>query len=233
MGRIRVKICGMTRLADAQCAVEAGVDALGFIFMAKSPRFIAPARAREIIAGLPPFVAAVGVFVNAELGQPGAIIQECGLNYAQLHGEETPEYCRQLRAAAPACRLIKALRIGGPREGSLDPAVYADCTSALLLDTYAPKLHGGTGDAFDWALIPSLQLSQPFLLAGGLHPGNVEAALGAVPGVYGLDANSGLEDAPGIKNHALICRFLEQVRTKEQALFQSKSKNAIKKARKM
>ena len=92
MGRIRVKICGMTRLADAQCAVEAGVDALGFIFMAKSPRFIAPARAREIIAGLPPFVAAVGVFVNAELGQAGAIIQECGLNYAQLHGEETPEY---------------------------------------------------------------------------------------------------------------------------------------------
>lgn len=218
MRRIRVKICGMTRLADALCAAEAGVDALGFIFAAKSPRSIAPEKAKEIISGLPPFVAAVGVFVNMDLARAAAIIRACGLDHAQLHGEETPEYCQQLRAVAPACKLIKALRVGGPRESSLKPAAYADCTNALLLDTYAPQAHGGTGAAFDWGLIPSLQLSQPFLLAGGLHPGNVEAALTAVPDVYGLDANSGLEDAPGIKNHTLIRQFFEQVRAVEQAL---------------
>lgn len=217
MGRIRVKICGMTRKVDALCAVEAGVDALGFIFASKSLRFIAPAEAREIIAGLPPFVATVGVFVNAEPAQAAEIIQTCGLNYAQLHGEETPAYCRQLHMAAPACRLIKALRVGGPKSSTPSPAVYADCTTALLLDTYAPKAHGGTGAAFDWTLIPSLQLSQPFLLAGGLHPGNVEAAVQAVPTAYGLDANSGLEDAPGIKNHGLIEQFLKQVHALAQS----------------
>lgn len=218
MRRIRVKICGMTRLADALCATEAGVDALGFIFHEKSPRSISPEKAKEIIAGLPPFVAAVGVFVNMDPARAAAIIEVCGLEYAQLHGKETPAYCQNLRAVAPTCKLIKALQVGGPRENGLNPAAYASCTSALLFDTYAPKTHGGTGEAFDWALIPSLELNQPFLLAGGLHPGNVEAAIRAVPAMYGLDANSGLEDAPGIKNHTLMRRFLAQVRTVEQAL---------------
>lgn len=217
MRRIRVKICGMTRLADALCAAEAGVDALGFIFHEKSPRSITPEKAREIIAGLPLFVAAVGVFVNMDPARAAAIIEACGLDYAQLHGEETPAYCQSLLAASPACRLIKALRIGGPRESGLNPAAYAECASALLLDTYAPKAHGGTGAAFDWGLIPSLELNQPFLLAGGLHPGNVEEAVQAVPAVYGLDASSGLEDAPGIKNHTLIRQFLARVRAVERA----------------
>lgn len=213
MRPVRVKICGITRLADALCAAEAGVDALGFIFHPKSPRNIAPEAAREIIAQLPPFVATVGVFVNAGIDEAVAIIQECGLGYAQLHGEETPAYYQELRAAAPNCKLIKALRVGGPenKKGSEPaPSDYAPYIRAFLLDTYSPKAHGGTGAAFDWGLISCLQLSKPFILAGGLHPGNVQAALQINP--YALDANSGLEDAAGVKNHALIRQFVEQVR---------------------
>ncbi|NLZ18544.1 MAG: phosphoribosylanthranilate isomerase [Desulfobulbaceae bacterium] len=214
MRPVRVKICGITRLGDALCAAEAGVDALGFIFHPKSPRNIVPASAKEIIAQLPPFVAAVGVFVNAGIDEAVAVIQECGLDYAQLHGEETPAYCQALRAAVPACKLIKALRVGGPEDitgSETGPADYASHVRAFLLDTYAPAAHGGTGTVFDWQLIGRLQLTKPFILAGGLHPGNVQTAL-EVSDAYGVDANSGLEDAPGIKNHALIRQFVGQVR---------------------
>ena len=221
MPRVRVKICGMTRLADALCAAEAGVDALGFIFHPKSPRHIAPESARDIIAQLPPFVSAVGVFVNADINQAAAIIQECGFDYAQLHGEESPGYCQQLGSMVPACKLIKALRVGAgspPQEWHASPAPsdYRPHIHAFLLDTYSPKAHGGTGAAFDWQLIEKLELSKPFILAGGLYPGNAQAALAVQP--YALDANSGLEDAPGIKNHSLIRQFLAQVRAAERAL---------------
>lgn len=216
VGRIRVKICGITRLADALCAAAAGVDALGFIFHPKSPRAIDPEAAAAIVAQLPPFVDGVGVFVNAAPERVVATVRACGLRYAQLHGEEGPEYCQKLRAAAPACALIKALRLGGPEgPGVPDPAAYAPHIEAFLLDSYSPQAHGGTGAAFDWRLLATLALPRPFLLAGGLHPDNVHAALQASR-AYALDANSGLEDAPGIKNHTLIRRFLQQVRAWER-----------------
>lgn len=218
MERVRVKICGITRLADALCASRAGVDALGFIFHPKSPRAIDPEAASAIISQLPPFVDAVGVFVNVEPGKAAAIIRACGLRYAQLHGEETPDYCQELRAAVPGCRLIKALRLGGPEAQAVTPqkpAAYSAHIVAFLLDTYSPKAHGGTGAVFDWQRIHELGLRKPVLLAGGLHPGNVHAALQASR-AYGLDANSGLEDAPGMKNHALIRCFLQRVRAWEQ-----------------
>lgn len=216
MERVRVKICGITRLADALCAAAAGVDALGFIFHPRSPRAIDPEAAAAIVAQLPPFVDGVGVFVNAAPERVMATVRVCGLRYAQLHGEEGPEYCRQLRAMAPACGLIKALRLGGPAgHGISDPAAYAPHIEAFLLDSYSHQAYGGTGAAFDWQLLAALALPKPFLLAGGLHPGNVHAALQASR-AYALDANSGLEDAPGIKNHSLIRRFLQQVRAWEQ-----------------
>ncbi|MGI6637575.1 MAG: phosphoribosylanthranilate isomerase [Desulfobulbus sp.] len=219
MRRFRIKICGITRLADALCAAEAGVDALGFIFHEKSPRNIAPEAAREIIATLPPFVAAIGLFVNADIDQVVTTIHGCGLHYAQLHGEEAPSYCQHLRSLAPTCGLIKALRLGGPqdkkRDAGLSPPNYTPHIRAFLLDTYSPKAHGGTGTSFDWQLIHTLGLSKPFLLAGGLHPGNVQTAL-QVSNAYAVDANSGLEDAPGMKNHTLIQQFVRNVRAYEQ-----------------
>lgn len=212
--RFRVKICGMTRLADALCAVEAGVDGLGFIFYPKSPRTIEPETARSIIAKLPPFVDTVGVFVNEQSTRMREIATFCGLNTIQLHGKETPEDCRALAAALPCCRLLKAFRVGNHSTAE-DIAPYGDCVQGYLLDTFQKEAVGGTGLAFDWALIERLQLKRPFLLAGGLDCVNISKALTRVA-PYGVDANSGLEDAPGEKNHQSIKNFLALVRQAEQ-----------------
>ena len=208
--RIRVKICGMTRLADALCAVDAGVDALGFIFYARSPRAISAQAAAAITGQLPPFVDAVGVFVNEDLEQVVRIIRECRLAYAQLHGSESPEYCRELAERAAPCRLLKAIRVGAQSTPD-DVAPYQDVVHGYLLDTYQKNAVGGTGETFDWTLIDRLQLTKPFLLAGGLDVGNLRDALERVR-PYGVDANSGLEDAPGQKNHHLIRQLIEAVR---------------------
>lgn len=213
-GRFRVKICGMTRAADAACAAQAGVDALGFIFVAKSPRNIAPDAAREIIAQLPPFVDTVGVFVNETMRRVQEIAQTCGLNTIQLHGAESPQYCRELASALPCCRLLKAFRIG-THSLAADIAPYAEVVQGYLLDTFQKDGEGGTGLAFDWTLIERLQLRRPFFLAGGLDADNISQALIQVQ-PYGVDANSGLEDAPGEKNHQKIKTFLAKIRQAER-----------------
>lgn len=212
-GRFRVKICGMTRLADAVCAVESGVDALGFIFFPKSPRHIEAEAARDIITQLPPFVDTVGVFVNETVSRVREIATTCGLNTIQLHGAESPEYCRQLATALPCCRLLKAFRIGGHSTAG-DIAPYAEVVQGYLFDTFHKDAEGGTGLAFDWNLIARLQLSRPLLLAGGLDCANIRQALTQVH-PYGVDANSGLEDTPGVKNHQKIKSFLAQIRQVE------------------
>ena len=211
--RIRIKICGMTRLADALCAAEAGVDALGFIFYEKSPRAITPQTAKAIIKQLPPFVDAVGVFVSEELQRVAEIVCDCGLGYVQLHGSETPAYCRELAALAAPCQVLKAIRVGTQTTAG-EVASYHDCVRGLLLDTYQKDAVGGTGKAFDWAVIDRLRIGKSFLLAGGLDVGNIRAALEQVQ-PYGVDANSGLEDAAGVKNHSLIRRFIATVRAFE------------------
>ena len=208
-GRVRVKICGMTRIDDAQCAAAAGVDALCFIFYAKSPRHIEPEAARRIIAGLPPLVDAVGVFVNEEMARVEAVVRGCGLQYAQLHGGESPDYCRELAARA-GCRVLKAIRVG-PATTAAEVAPYRGAVCGFLLETYQQEAMGGTGAVFDWVLIDRLQLDHPFLLAGGLSVDNIAAAL-AQAQPFGVDANSGLERAPGIKDHDLIERFMTAVR---------------------
>jgi phosphoribosylanthranilate isomerase len=221
--RVRIKICGMTRLADALCAVDAGVDALGFIFYERSPRAITPQAAAVITGQLPPFVDAVGVFVNEELEQVVRISRECRLAYAQLHGSESPEYCRELAERAAPCRMLKAIRVGA-RSTVDDVAPYREVVQGYLLDTYHKNAVGGTGQAFDWGLIDRLQLTKPFLLAGGLDAANIRDALERVL-PYGVDANSGLEDAPGLKNHHRIRQFIEAVRR-----FESDSQRASSKA---
>ncbi len=211
--RVRIKICGMTRADDVACAVVAGVDAVGFIFYAKSPRAITPAAAKAIIDGLPPFVDAVGVFVDEEAGRVAEIVRACGLGYVQLHGNESPASCRQLVTLAPSCRLLKAFRVG-PHTTAAEIAVYRDIVQGYLLDTYQPGVAGGTGRAFDWTLIDRLGLDKPSLLAGGLDLDNIGEALAMVR-PYGVDANSGLEDGPGRKNHDRIRRFITAVRAFE------------------
>ena len=214
--RIRIKICGMTRLADALCAVEAGVDALGFIFHAQSPRCIDPETARLIIAQLPPFVDAVGVFVDQEQQQVSEIIKQCRLGYAQLHGVESPEYFLRLANSTPSCQVLKAIRVG-PYTTAAEVARYQDSVQGFLLDTYRKNAVGGTGETFDWSMIDLLDLNKPFLLAGGLTVDNIGTALEIVR-PYGVDANSGLEDGPGVKNHRLIRRFVAAVREFETSL---------------
>lgn len=211
--RFRIKICGMTRLADALCAVEAGVDGLGFIFFRKSPRHIEPAQAQAIVSRLPPLVDAVGVFVDEELGRVKEIVRDCRMNLVQLHGSESPAYCRELAMLIPCCKLLKAIRVG-PQTTAAEIARYDDVVQGYLLDTYQKNSVGGTGQSFDWTLVDSLHLHKPFLLAGGLECSNVSAALEQVQ-PFGVDANSGLEDSPGVKNHQLVRRFVAEVRSFE------------------
>lgn len=209
--RTKVKICGLTRLPDALAAVEAGSDALGFMFFEGSKRFLKPGDAAQIIHALPPFVAKVGVFVNASAETVRATVAECGLDTLQFHGEETPEFCRQF---APL-KVVKAFRIQNAE--SLKPLPdYA--VDAWLLDSYVPGQRGGTGEKFNWDLAcQAKELGRPVILAGGLTPENVADAVQQV-WPFGVDVSSGVESAPGQKDAGLVRRFVEIVREMEQEL---------------
>ena len=206
--RVRVKMCGTTRLEDALAAVRCGVDALGFIFYSKSSRFITPENAKPIIKRLPPFIDRVGVFVNTS-HQEVIRAAGCGLSYLQLHGDEPADYCRALREMLPACGIIKAFRVSeASRPEDFSP--YNDCVDAFLLDTYAKGIPGGTGMSFDWSVIETLALQRPIILAGGLTPENVASAIAAVR-PYAVDINSGVELRPGIKDHDRLTSLLRIV----------------------
>ena len=202
--RTRIKICGMTDLAEVRHAVAAGVDALGFIFAKASPRYIDPERARGIISTLPPFVAAVGVFVNEEAERVAEIAQYCRLSVIQLHGAESPGYCRRLQT-----RVVKAFQVhAGLTAMDLQP--YEEVVSGFLLDTYDKKQAGGTGKTFDWSLLRKLQPGKPVILAGGLGPANVARAIAEVR-PFAVDVNSAIETEPGRKDPVLISRLVEAV----------------------
>ena len=209
--RTKVKICGITRLADALAAVEAGADALGFMFFAGSKRHIVAAAAAKIIHALPPFIARVGVFVNADAGTVRATVAECGLDTLQFHGEETPEFCRQF---APL-KVVKAFRI--QNAASLEPLPGYD-VDAWLLDSYVAGTRGGTGEKFNWDLAcQAKELGRPVILAGGLTPENIADAVQQV-WPFGVDVSSGVETAPGQKDAGLVRQFIEIVRSTEQEL---------------
>ena len=208
-GRTRVKICGMARLEDALVAVRHGVDALGFIFYHKSPRCIRPAAAKKIIELLPPFVDKVGVFVNASLKEVEEIAS-IGLNAVQLHGDETPDYCRELKKLSPSTTIIKAFRVGS-NSCADEFTPYDQVVDAFLLDTYVAGSKGGTGEIFDWSIIADLHLQKPVLLAGGLEPGNIKDAICSTH-PYCLDVNSGVEISPGVKDHDKVAQVMSLVR---------------------
>lgn len=207
----KVKICGITRLPDALAAVEAGADALGFMFYEGSKRNLSPAAAAAIIRALPPFVAKVGVFVNASAETVRAVVTECGLDTLQFHGEETPEFCRQF---APL-KVIKAFRIQDAASLKPLPDFAVD---AWLLDSYVAGQRGGTGERFNWELAAQAkELGRPVILAGGLTPENVADAVQQV-WPFGVDVSSGVETAPGQKDAGLVQRFVGLVREMEQEL---------------
>jgi len=198
-----VKICGITNLADALAAVDAGADALGFNFYRPSPRYISPQDARKITDQLPESVLKVGVFVNEGIHSLVHITAEAGLSAVQLHGDESPEYCRELAGTY----VIKAFGAGDNL--SLD----AYNVDAIMLDTKDDLLHGGTGRTFDWSIAQRTNKSVPKLfLAGGLSPENVAEAIATVR-PYAVDACSSLEERLGKKNHATLHAFVKSVRS--------------------
>jgi len=194
-----VKICGITRLEDAEAAVEAGAGAIGFIFWPSSPRFIDPHRARTIAAALPPFVTAVGVFVNQPLAYVKGVASLVTLGAVQLHGDETPEY-----AAAVSRPVMKAVSVGR------DQARVWPSRVRLLLDVHDPLARGGTGRTIDWAAAADLSARREVLLAGGLTPDNVADAVARVR-PFGIDVSSGVERAPGVKDHERLRALFEAV----------------------
>jgi len=204
---IKVKVCGITNAEDALAAVEAGADALGFIFYEKSPRYVVPAVAANIIAELPPLVTPVGVFVNEGLATVRSIMETCRLAMVQLHGDENVSYCREL--ARPA---MKALRLKD-RGSLLALAEYQGRggVRGFVLDTFSELAYGGTGQITDWGLAADVAKSTPILLAGGLTPENVTEAIRIVR-PYGVDVSSGVESAPGKKDHAKMRAFVDAVR---------------------
>ena len=200
----RVKICGITNLADAQAAVEAGADALGFIFYEKSPRRMTIPAVAEISKQLPPFVLRVGVFVNAPEELVTRAIGECGLSLLQFHGDETPEFCMQF-----GLMCMKAFRIRDAESLKELPKFQTD---AYLLDAYSPEARGGTGEKFNWDLaIEAQKFGKPIFLAGGLTPENVADAVRKV-NPFGVDVSSGVESAPGKKDTAKVRTFIAAVR---------------------
>jgi phosphoribosylanthranilate isomerase len=203
--RTRVKICGITRHEDARDACRAGADALGFVFYAPSPRNVGMRHAREIVAGLPPFVTAVGLFVDPDPAFVEEVVATVPLGLLQFHGDETPEQCE--RFGLP---YIKAVRM---RPG-VDLLEYArrfrGRSRGLLLDAFVSGTQGGTGTRFDWGLVPS-DMPVPVVLSGGLDPDNVGAAIHQVRPAA-VDVSSGVEAAKGIKDPQRILRFMAGVR---------------------
>jgi phosphoribosylanthranilate isomerase len=204
---VKVKICGITNLPDARAAQEAGADAIGFVFYEGSPRCISIESAADISRDLPPFIVRVGVFVNAVEDLVVQAVRQCGLNLAQFHGEETPEYCLQFGVMS-----MKAFRI---RDASSLEALADYPTDAWLLDAYAPGSLGGTGERFNWDLaVEAQKQGRPIFLAGGLTPENVAEAVRQVR-PYGVDVSSGVEQELGKKDHAKVRAFIQAAKAVE------------------
>jgi phosphoribosylanthranilate isomerase len=202
---MKVKVCGITSYEDAAMALDQGVDALGFNFFPRSPRYVSPMAVRRIIERLPPFAVIVGLFVNVPQQEDvSEMARVAGIQVVQLHGDESPEYCRRLGEWP----LIKALRIGKSRtEDNLEDYPVR----AFLLDSKDDVLFGGTGKSFDWNRALEVKKVRPVILAGGLRPDNVQEAIRTVM-PYAVDVCSGVESAPGKKDGRRLKEFMDEVR---------------------
>ncbi len=202
---VRVKICGVTNLEDALIATEAGADALGFIIYSKSKRFIKARVVRKITLNLPPFILKVGVFVNEDPRNVLEILSYAHLDFAQLHGDETPEECEYVGKN----RVIKVFRLKEVSEvEKIEP--YIGKIRAILLDTYSKDSYGGTGKTFNWEIAKAVKerFDIPLILSGGLNPENVARAIREV-NPYAVDVSSGVEIEPGKKDHKKVETFVK------------------------
>jgi len=199
----KIKICGLTNMEDAMLAAELGADALGFIFYGQSKRYVDPEIARSIVSSLPPFITTVGVFVNQSLNEIVAIKDKVGIDAAQLHGDETPEFCSLV-----PLKVIKAIRV----KGDFDEHTVAQYpVQAILFDTYSDVEYGGTGKSFNWGILQNISNPSKIILSGGLSPENVAEAISTVK-PYAVDVSSGVEDSPGKKDHMKLRKFIEAVK---------------------
>ncbi len=201
--RTRVKFCGITRFDDASTAVDLGVDALGFVFYARSPRCIGVTEAADIVRGLPPLVSKVGLFVNESLDEVAKIVAAVPLDVVQFHGEESGQECDRLGHP-----YVKAIRMS-PQVDLIEEANRYAGAAALLIDAFEPDLVGGTGNSFEWARVPN-RLPKPIILAGGLDPSNVARAIKTV-NPFGVDVSSGIERDKGIKDPVKMRDFMQEV----------------------
>ena len=196
----KVKFCGITNLKDAISAAELGADALGFVFYPKSPRFISPKNAKEIIKKLPPFISMVGLFVNQSKSEVEEVIKGCPLNLLQFHGDENESFCKQYNLP-----YIKAISMKSDVD-LLKCIQEYNSAKALLLDTFSKVARGGSGEVFDWKMIPPNTL-KPIIVAGGLTPDNVQTLLEVIS-PYGVDVSSGIEINKGLKDYKLMKKFI-------------------------
>ena len=200
---VKVKICGLTNYDDAAAAMDMGADLLGFNFYPKSPRFLTPEKAGDIVNKLPAFIDTAGIFVNASIDQIRETMDLCPLDWVQLHGDEAPEFCRSL--TSHNVKTIKAIRV---RDQADVERVSTFFTDAVLLDAFDPDKYGGTGANFDWNIIG--HTGKRIFLAGGINPDKAAAAVEL--GVYGIDVCSGIEAEPGKKDHKKMKKLFDNIR---------------------
>ena len=206
--RTRAKICGITRIEDIHSAVNAGVDAIGFVFYAPSPRSVTIQQAQELAKHIPAYVQIVGLFVNATADEITQVLEQVPLDMLQFHGDESAEQCQQI-AAQTKRRWYKAIQVKPELDIIKAIKSYQHAgASAVLLDAWHPELKGGTGHSFDWSQFPTLNV--PLILAGGLKPENIEDAI-KTTNAYAVDVSGGVESAKGIKDQQLIEQFMQGV----------------------
>lgn len=206
---MRVKICGITSLEQGSAIAQLGANALGFICVKKSPRYLSPDNIAAITPYLPPQVSRIGVFANTNAAEIISIVQQTHLTAVQLHGEETKEDCNKLRSQLPNIELIKAIRVKSA-DSLQHLETYAPFVDTFLLDAYDPKQLGGTGKAFNWEYLQDFNPPRPWFLAGGLTPDNIQEAL-AIATPNGIDLSSGVETSPGNKDLGLVKALLQAV----------------------
>lgn len=201
---VRVKICGITSVADAAAAVSAGADAIGLVFYSKSPRAVGITEAAAIARSVGPFVTVVGLFVDADAAYVRSVLEQVPLHVLQFHGDESQDYCQQFGRP-----YLKALRMKEGLDVSAAMAKFPSATG-ILLDAYRPGVPGGTGETFDWQRVP-VNSSVPVVLAGGLNPDNVAEAV-ATTQVYGVDVSGGVEASPGKKDTDRMMAFVRHAK---------------------
>lgn len=203
----RIKICGITREQDVLAVAHSGADALGLVFYEKSPRHVSVQQAAKLVHAAPPFITAVGLFVNPSVDYVRGVLAQVSLDVLQFHGEEAPSFCAQFGKP-----YLKAIRVK-PGVDLIQCASRYAGAQGLLLDAYVEGTQGGTGESFDWSLIPH-DLTLPVILSGGLHAGNVAQAIRQVR-PYAVDVSSGVEAAKGIKDAAKVAAFIKEVKSIE------------------